>query len=107
MRTVIIYICLLIIHVNLYSQNLYHKIKAGIDIPGHRIEVVDERNITPRSFYLTSEAGISYDNIVVRGDPVETTEEGDALLGPMIAVGGAGAVIIVAALVIWKRRQPG
>ncbi len=72
-----------------------------------RIEAVNNRWTTSQSFYLTSEAGASFDNIVVSGDPVEPTEVGDALLVPMIAVGGAGAVIIVAALVIWKRRQLG
>ncbi len=71
-----------------------------------RIEAVNNRWTTAQSFYLTSESGTSFDNIVVSGDPVEPTEVGDALLVPMIAV-GVGAVIIVAALVIWKRRQPG
>jgi hypothetical protein len=67
-----------------------------------RIDVVETRTFTPQSFYLTSEAGISYDNIVVSG----RTEGGDALVGPMIAV-GVGAVITIAALVILKKRQPG
>jgi len=69
-----------------------------------RIEAVNNRWTTSQSFYLTSEEGASFDNVVVSEDTVEPT--GDALLVPMIAVGGAGAVIIVAALVIWKRRQP-
>jgi len=58
MRTVIIYICLFLIHVNLYSQNLHHKIKAGIDIPGHRIEVVDE--ITLPSEFLEASPELEF-----------------------------------------------
>lgn len=73
------------------------------------IDVTEQRSITPRSFYLNSEAGIGYDNIVVRQAASvtnETSEDLSTLLGPVIAVGGVGTVVIIATLVIWKRRQP-
>ncbi|MFW9809004.1 MAG: hypothetical protein ACFFE6_06450 [Candidatus Thorarchaeota archaeon] len=71
-----------------------------------RIDVTEQRDITPRSFYLHSEAGIGYDNVVVRQAESETNGDLSALLGPVLMVGSAGAAVIIVVLVIWKRRQP-
>ena len=81
-----------------------------------RIEAVDNTYTTAQSFYLTSESGIGYDNIVVRDDVIipeeptttsETptpTESGfDLVLLGGISVGAA--IVVVAAVFILKRRN--